>query len=369
MSPRRSGASGAWAVSPAAMAAVWPGRSTPVSFRRKVIAIYVALFVFNAGAWLWALAAFHGQPVLLGTALLAYTFGLRHAVDADHIAAIDNVTRKMMQQRRSALGVGPFFALGHSTVVLVMSTAIAMAAVSLSSRFDEVKSYGGIVSTSVSAFFLLLLAAANMSILYSVYKTFRAVRRGEAVADDELDMLLNRRGLLSRLFRPLFSLASRSWHMYPIGLLFGLGFDTATEIALFGISATQASHGLSFGAVLALPLLFTAGMTLVDSTDGIVMMGAYRWAFVRPVRKIYYNMIITFVSVLVAVVIGSIEALALAADKLALDGPFWRFIAAASDHFGVLGYLVIGLFVLSWGVSMLVYRLRRYDDIEVRLSA
>jgi high-affinity nickel-transport protein len=345
---------------------LWQG-SAP-EFRRKLVAIYAALILFNIVAWLWAFIAFHGQPVLLGTALLAYTFGLRHAVDADHIAAIDNVTRKLLQERRSALGVGPFFAMGHSTVIIVMSMAIAMAAISLSSRFDEVKNYGSIISTSVSAFFLLLLAVANMSILVSVYKTFREVREGKPLVDEDLDLLLNKRGVLSRLFRPLFRLASRSWHMFPIGFLFGLGFDTATEIALFGISATQASHGISFGALLSLPMLFTAGMTLIDTTDGVLMMGAYKWAFIRPIRKIYYNMMITFVSVVVAVVIGSVEALALAADKLSLTGPFWDFVSGAASHFGLLGYFVIGLFVLSWVVSAIIYRLKRYDDIEVNLS-
>jgi high-affinity nickel-transport protein len=339
------------------------------NFRRKLIAIYAALILFNVGAWLWALIAFHGQPVLLSTALLAYTFGLRHAVDADHIAAIDNVTRKLLQERRSALGVGPFFAMGHSTVIIVMSMAIAMAAISLSARFDQVKNYGSIISTSVSAFFLLLLAVANMTILVSVYKTFRAVRQGQPLVDEDLDLLLNKRGVLSRLFRPLFRLASHSWHMFPIGFLFGLGFDTATEIALFGISATQASHGLSFGALLCLPMLFTAGMTLIDTTDGVLMMGAYKWAFIRPIRKIYYNMMITFVSVVVAVVIGSVEALALAADKLGLSGPFWNLVSEAASHFGLLGYFVIGLFVLSWVVSAIIYRLKRYDDIEVNFSA
>jgi len=343
-------------------------RSATPTFRRHVILIYLALFAFNALAWMWALTAFRHQPVLLGTALLAYVFGLRHAVDADHIAAIDNVTRKLMHEGRSALGVGPFFAMGHSTVVLVMSGLISMATLSLSSRFDQVKAYGGVVSTSVSAFFLLLLAAANMSIFLSVYKTFRGVRRGEVLVEEDLDMLLNRRGFLSRLFRPLFMLASRSWHLYPIGLLFGLGFDTATEIGLFGIAATQADHGLSLGAVMCLPVLFTAGMTLVDTTDGILMMGAYRWAFVRPIRKIYYNMTITFVSVMVAVVIGSVEALGLIGDKFAMHGPFWHLIGEISSHFGLLGYFVIGLFLLSWLVSIIIYKVRRFDTIDVTLS-
>lgn len=272
---------------------------SPSGLRGKIVAIYSLLVAFNVGAWIWAFIAFRGQPVLLGTALLAYVFGLRHAVDADHIAAIDNVTRKLMQEGRSPLGAGLFFSLGHSTVVIVMSVAVALTAASLA-RFESMKTWGGVISTSVSAFFLLVLAAANLLILISVYRTFRAARRGDAIVDADLDMLLNQRGVLARLFRPLFRLVSRSWHLYPVGFLFGFGFDTATEIALFGISATQVQGGLSFWSVMALPVLFTAGMTLVDTTDGILMMGAYRWAYVRPIRKIYYNMTITFVSVLVA---------------------------------------------------------------------
>ncbi|WDD94201.1 HoxN/HupN/NixA family nickel/cobalt transporter [Burkholderia sp. FERM BP-3421] len=342
---------------------------SPAELRAKIVGIYALLIAFNIGAWLWAFAAFHGQPVLLGTALLAYTFGLRHAVDADHIAAIDNVTRKLMQERKSPLGAGLFFSLGHSTVVILLSVAVALTAASLATRFDGMKEWGGVIGTSVSAFFLLLLAFANLLILVSVHRTFRAVRRGEPLVEADLDLLLNRRGVLARLFRPVFRVVSRSWHLYPVGFLFGLGFDTATEIALFGISATQAQGGMSFWSVMALPVLFTAGMTLVDTTDGILMMGAYRWAFVRPIRKLYYNMTITFVSVLVAVLIGGIEALALIADKLALKGGFWDFIGMLSDHFGILGYGVIALFLLSWLVSALIYRFKGYDRIDVTLAS
>ncbi|RKP48451.1 HoxN/HupN/NixA family nickel/cobalt transporter [Trinickia fusca] len=341
---------------------------SPATLRRKIVGIYALLIAFNVGAWIWAFIAFRGQPVLLGTALLAYTFGLRHAVDADHIAAIDNVTRKMLQERRSPLGVGFFFSLGHSTIVVAMSIAVALTAATLTTHFSQMKDLGGVISTCVSAFFLLLLGSANLTILVSVFKTFRAVQRGEPLVEEDLDLLLGNRGFLARLFRPLFRLASRSWHMYPIGFLFGLGFDTATEVALFGISASQASGGMSVWSILALPLLFTAGMSLVDTTDGILMMGAYRWAFVRPIRKIYYNMTITFVSVLVAFVIGGVEALALAADKLSLKGPFWDAMGAIADHFGLLGYFVIGLFLLSWIVSALIYRIKRYDEIDVKLS-
>ena len=341
---------------------------TSTELRSKVVGIYVLLTAFNVGAWVWAFVAFRGQPVLLGTALLAYTFGLRHAVDADHIAAIDNVTRKLLHEGRSPLGVGLFFSLGHSTIVIAMTVAVALTTASLTTHFEEMKALGGVISTCVSAFFLLVLAAANMLIFVSVLRTFRAVQRGEPLLEEDLDLLLGNRGFLARIFRPLFRLASRSWHLYPIGFLFGLGFDTATEVALFGISATQASGGMSFWSIIALPLLFTAGMSLVDTTDGILMMSAYRWAFVRPIRKIYYNMTITLVSVLVALVIGGVEALALAADKLALKGAFWEAVGAIAEHFGLLGYGVIGVFLLSWIVSIVIYRVKRYDEIDVKLS-
>ncbi|CAJ5172722.1 high-affinity nickel-transport protein [Burkholderia pseudomallei] len=249
---------------------------SPAELRSKIVGIYAMLIAFNVGAWAWAFAAFHGQPVLLGTALLAYTFGLRHAVDADHIAAIDNVTRKLMHEKKNPLGAGLFFSLGHSSVVILMTVAVALTAATLAERFEGMKAWGGAIGTSVSAFFLLVLAFANLLILISVYRTFRAVRRGEPLVEQDLDILLNQRGFFARIFRPLFAIVSRSWHLYPIGFLFGLGFDTATEIALFGISATQAHGGLSFWSVMALPVLFTAGMTLVDTTDGIMMMGAYR---------------------------------------------------------------------------------------------
>ncbi len=336
--------------------------------RSKVVGIYVLLTAFNVGAWVWAFVAFRGQPVLLGTALLAYTFGLRHAVDADHIAAIDNVTRKLLHEGRSPLSVGLFFSLGHSTIVIAMTVAVALTTASLTTHFEEMKALGSVISTCVSAFFLLVLACANMLIFVSVLRTFRAVQRGEPLVEEDLDLLLGNRGFLARIFRPLFRLASRSWHLYPIGFLFGLGFDTATEVALFGISATQASGGMSFGSIIALPLLFTAGMSLVDTTDGILMMSAYRWAFVRPIRKIYYNMTITLVSVLVALVIGGVEGLALAADKLALKGAFWEAVGAIAEHFGLLGYGVIAVFLLSWIVSIVIYRVKRYDEIDVKLS-
>src|ERR1700733_8069350 len=274
----------------------------------KIAGIYGVLLAANVLAWTWALIAFRDYPVLIGTAFLAYAFGLRHAVDADHIAAIDNVTRKLMQEGKRPLSVGLFFSLGHSTVVVLASAAIALAAGALQDRFGELKLVGGTIGTSISAIFLFLVAAANFMILRSVYRTFRDVQRGGAFVEEDVDRLLAQRGLLGRLFRPLFRIVSRSWHMYPLGVLFGLGFDTATEIGVLGISAAEASKGLPIWSIMVFPALFTAGMSLIDTSDGVLMLGAYGWAFTTPIRKLYYNLTITLVSVLVAVLIGGIAA-------------------------------------------------------------
>jgi high-affinity nickel-transport protein len=335
----------------------------------KLAGIYGLLIAANVLAWVWALIAFRDYPVLIGTAFLAYAFGLRHAVDADHIAAIDNVTRKLMQEGKRPIGVGFFFALGHSTVVVLASTVIALTTSALQGRFDGFKLVGGTIGTLVSAIFLFVVAAANLVILLSVYRTFQDVRRGGAFVEEDLNHLLAQRGVLGRLFRPMFRLISRSWQMYPLGFLFGLGFDTATEIGVLGIAAAQASKGLPIWSIMVFPALFTAGMSLVDTTDGVLMLGAYGWAFTKPIRKLYYNLTITFVSVLVAVLIGGIEALGLLADRLNLEGPFWLYIGTLNDHFGSLGYLIIAIFVLCWLVSIAVYRLARFDRIESRVNA
>ncbi|CAG9213968.1 High-affinity nickel transport protein [Paraburkholderia tropica] len=337
--------------------------AAPGALRRRVAGIYVVLAVFNIGAWIWAFIAFHAQPLLLGTGLLAYGFGLRHAVDADHIAAIDNVTRKLMQDGQRPVSVGFFFALGHSAVVLLVAIAVAATAAALESRFEAWKDIGGVISTSVSALFLFLIAAMNIVILRGVWRAFGKVRRGERYDNDDLDLLLNSRGLLSRLFRPLFRLVSRPLWMLPLGFLFGLGFDTATEVSLLGISASQAAQGVSMGVVLVFPVLFAAGMSLVDTTDGILMLGAYDWAFVRPIRKLYYNLTITLVSVAVAVLIGGIETLGLLADHFNLTGGFWDIIGSLNDNFNNLGFIIIGVFIFSWVASFVIYRLKGYDDL------
>ncbi|MCB8874611.1 HoxN/HupN/NixA family nickel/cobalt transporter [Acidisoma silvae] len=329
----------------------------------KVLGLYAILIGANLGAWAWAFDAFRHHPVLLGTALLAYTFGLRHAVDADHIAAIDNVTRKLMQEGKRPVSIGFFFSLGHSTIVVLASIAIAATATAFKSRIDGLHSIGGVIGTLVSALFLLAIAAMNTVILLGVYRTFRRVKAGAPYVDDDLNALLAGRGFLSRLFRPMFGLIRRSWHMYPLGLLFGLGFDTATEIGLLGISAAQASQGLSVWSILVFPALFTAGMSLIDTTDGILMLGAYGWAFVKPIRKLYYNMTITLVSVIVAVLVGGIEALGLVQDQFNLTGFFWNGIGSLNSNFGTIGYLIIGVFAASWVIAAIIYRAKGYDRL------
>jgi nickel/cobalt transporter (NiCoT) family protein len=331
----------------------------------RIGAVYGLLLGANLFVWIWALVTFRDHPVLLGTAILAYTLGLGHAIDADHIAAIDNVTRKLMQEGQRPVAVGLFFSLGHSTVVVLASVALAATAAALQSRLEAFGQVGGLIGTSVSALFLFAIAAANLFILAGVYRTFQGVRRGGRYTELDLDAMLAGRGFLARILRSLLRLIGASWHMYPIGFLFGLGFDTATQIGLLGISAAEATSGMSIWSILVFPALFTAGMSLVDTTDGMLMLGAYGWAFVRPVRKLYYNMTITFVSVIVALVIGGVEALGLIAGELRLEGPFWRLIAALTDNFGALGYLVIGIFALSWLLSLAIYRMWRLDEVDV----
>lgn len=334
------------------------------TLKGRVIAIYALLAMLNAGVWVWAFIAFRGQPLLLGTGLLAYGFGLRHAVDADHIAAIDNVTRKLMQDGKRPVSVGFFFAIGHSTVVLIVAAAVAITAAVLETRFENWKEVGGIISTSVSAIFLFLIAAINIVILRGVWRAFNKVRRGEPYSEEDLDILLNNRGFISRMLRPMFRLVSNPVWMLPLGFMFGLGFDTATEVSLLGISASQASHGVSIGVVLVFPALFAAGMSLVDTTDGILMLGAYEWAFVRPIRKLYYNLTITLVSVIVAVLIGGIETLGLISDHLGLKGFFWDGIGTLNDNFNNLGFAIIGVFIFAWVASYVIYKLGGYDQLE-----
>ncbi len=333
-------------------------------FRNSVVGFYGILGSLNIAVWVWAFIAFRDNAVLLGTAFVAYTLGLRHAIDADHIAAIDNVTRKLIQEGRKPVTVGFFFALGHSTIVLIASLVVYLTAANLQNRFTFFQPIGTILGTSVSAFFLITIALINLFILRSVCRTFQRVRNHGSYIEQESEILLAPGGLMTRIFRPLFHSLSRSWHMYPIGFLFGLGFDTATEVAVLGISAAAATKGIPATSMMVFPALFTAGMTLADTTDGLLMVGAYGWALVKPVRKLYYNITITFVSVVVALIVGAIEALGLLKDELNLNGGIWNFIGSLNDHFGAVGLLIIGVFALSWIASMILYRVKGFDRLE-----
>jgi high-affinity nickel-transport protein len=318
----------------------------------------------NGLAWAWAVAAFHSYPLLLGIALLAYSLGLRHGVDADHIAAIDNVTRKLMHAGQRPVSVGLYFSLGHCTVVLMASIILAATASAMNGRLQQLRDIGSVVGTLVSALFLFAIALMNVLVLVSLCRVLLRVRDGGAYPDEQLDPLPRGCGLLTRMFRPLFRLITRSWHMYPLGLLFGLGFDTATEIAVLGISATQAAKGLPLWSILVFPVLFTAGMSLIDTVDGTLMLGAYGWAFIQPIRKLYYNLTITFISVAIAIWIGSVEVLGLWAGNMSHGRPSWDVVSALNGNLGTLGFIIIGVFMLCWLISITVYRMKRYDHLE-----
>ena len=336
---------------------------------RRVAGVYVFLALANILLWAVALEVFHGYPVLLGTSLLAYSFGLRHAVDADHIAAIDNVTRKLMQQDQRPVGVGVFFSLGHSTIVFGLSAVVAITTIAIKDKFDALEKWGNIAGTLISASFLLAIGVMNLMILLSITSTFKRVKAGGLYSDEDLNVLLAKRGFFGRFFRGLFRFVDHSWQMYFVGLLFGLGFDTATEVGLLGISAAAASKGLPIWSIMVFPALFTAGMALIDTTDSILMLGAYGWAFMKPIRKLFYNITITSVSVFVAILIGGLETLGLIQSAFNLTGWFWDNIAALNGDSasGMLGFTIIGVFVLAWIVSVSVYKIKRYDKVEITL--
>ena len=336
--------------------------TTSSALRDRIFRVYAFLIVFNVGAWALALVVSVQYPILLPTALLAYTFGLRHAVDADHIAAIDNTTRKLMQDGGRPVGVGLFFSLGHSTIVVALSVLIAISA-GLVSDIPAFREIGGLVGTGISAAFLLLIGIINLVVLLDISRMFRRVAGGGTYDEADLEDYLNNRGLLARIFRPAMRVIRKSWHMYPLGILFGLGFDTASEVALLGLAATSGANHVPVLAMLVLPALFAAGMSLIDTTDGILMLGAYGWAYIKPIRKLYYNLNITLVSVLIAFAIGGIEVLSVLADGLGLQGGFWDWVGQLD--FTVIGLGIIVLFVLSWGLSTLIYRWKGYDDLPI----
>ncbi|KTC84778.1 MULTISPECIES: HoxN/HupN/NixA family nickel/cobalt transporter [Legionella] len=332
--------------------------------RKKSILLYIILFIYTALVWMWAFYTLHDKPFLFSTAVLAYTFGLRHAVDADHIAAIDNVTRKLMQEGKEPISLGFFFSLGHSTVVMIATIGVALiTSAALHSHLSAWHRTANIICTSISASFLLIIAIINLFIFFSIWRTFKEVRRSKYYCEEDIDEIISNSGFLARYFRTFFRLITKSWQMYFLGFLFGIGFDTATEIALLGIAASQATQGFSPLTILVFPALFTAGMTLIDTTDCIIMLGAYGWAFMKPIRKLYYNLTITFISCVVALFIGGIEALGLIADHFGAQGFIWDGVRTLTENMNYLGYFIILLFIFCWGVSISLYNYLKVEAI------
>ena len=299
----------------------------------------------------------------VGLGITAYTLGLRHAFDADHIAAIDNTTRKLMGEGQRPLSVGFFFSLGHSTVVFVFAFLFAVGFHALSGQVQAghsaLHSVASLVGTGVSGGFLYVIAALNITVLIGIGGALRRARRGE-LDEASLERQLDSRGVMNRVYRRFTNAISKSWQMYPLGMLFGLGFDTATEVALLFLAAGATASGLPFEAILCLPILFAAGMSLLDTIDGSFMNFAYGWAFSQPVRKIYYNLIITALSVTVAFLVGTTELLGLAADKLSLKGAFWAWVS--NININTLGYVIVALFVLTWAAALVVWRVARIEQ-------
>ncbi|MGB6181203.1 MAG: HoxN/HupN/NixA family nickel/cobalt transporter [Rhodococcus sp. (in: high G+C Gram-positive bacteria)] len=334
-----------------------------------MVAVLVLLHVIGWGLFvhydsvptIHGLTGADGTLVYAGAGALAYTLGMRHAFDADHIAAIDDTTRFLLQKGRRPLAVGLFFSLGHSTVVFVFVAAIAFAASRATAFQDAFAGTGGIIGTLVSGTFLYVIAALNIVVLVGIVRLWRAARSGR-FSHDTLDELLAKRGLMNRLFRGHYDkLIDHSWQMYPLGLLFGLGFDTATQVGLLAVAGTTAvAGGLPPMAIIALPVLFAAGMSTMDTLDGVFMSKAYGWAFVTPVRKIYYNITMTSLSIFVALVIGTVQILTLLADQLGLSGGVWD--AVATIDLGTAGQLVVATFVLVWICSLAYYKLARIDE-------
>ncbi len=338
-----------------------------------MIGVVVALHVAGWVTLIAVVAPHHytfgsqGQVFGVGLGVTAYTLGLRHAFDADHLAAIDNTTRKLMADGQRPLSVGFFFSLGHSTIVFALAFLFS---VGLRSIAGDVQNEGsalhaitGWIGTTVSGGFLYVIAGINLVILASILKVFRAMRRGH-YDEEELEHQLNSRGFMNRIFGRLTKSIRKPWHMYPIGVLFGLGFDTATEIALLFLAAGAAGAGLPWYAILVLPILFAAGMSLLDTIDGSFMNFAYGWAFSKPVRKVYYNITITGLSVAIAFIIGSIEIFGIIAEKAGLTGGFWGWISGLDLN--KVGYGIVLLFVLTWAVALAVWK---YGRIEEKWSA
>jgi nickel/cobalt transporter (NiCoT) family protein len=326
--------------------------------------LYGFIATLHVVGWGLYLHYARGYPQLVGLGFVAYMFGLRHAFDADHIAAVDDTVRFMLQKGKRPLAVGFFFSLGHSTVVLALSVGIAFAATAITTGLPLLRSMGAVIGASVSGAFLWIIGILNLLVLLDILQVWRSAKSG-AHDHAHLEAMLQKRGLLNRLFGGrLQRLMNHSWQMYPLGLLFGLGFDTASEVGLLAMTAGASAGNLPLPAILCLPILFASGMTLMDTTDGVLMSKAYDWAFLNPLRKIFYNITTTGLSVVVALLVGTIELLQVFISVLGLHGRFFDSVAALD--FGILGYLIVGMFLLAWGVSVGVWKFGR---LEARYGA
>jgi len=326
-------------------------------------AVIAALHALGWGIFVLAILPAHYKLLGLGVAVTAYTLGLRHAFDADHISAIDNTTRKLMSEDKRPLSVGFFFSLGHSSIVVALGVALTVVTRNVFHAVRDphsaLQSFGGVFGTAISGSFLYLIAAINVVILVGIARIFFQMRRG-VYAEDELENQLQARGFMFRILGKRLGVITSPWQMYPVGVLFGLGFDTATEVALLAATAGAAESALPWYAVMALPVLFTAGMTLLDTIDGSFMNFAYGWAFAQPVRKVYYNLAITGLSIVVAFVVGTIEILGLVSNELHLDG-FWG--SFAGFNINLAGFVIAGLFVVVWTAALAIWR---FGHIEQR---
>jgi nickel/cobalt transporter (NiCoT) family protein len=331
--------------------------------RIRLVLFYAAIALIHVVGWGLLLSIAPQYPALLGLGGLAYSFGLRHAFDADHISAIDNTTRKLLQDRKRPVGVGFFFSLGHSSVVFLIALGLGFAVRIVMDGVvaddGNLRNIGGMVGTGVSGLFLLLIGVLNLIILLDIFGVFRRMRRGE-YDRVTLEEHLVTGGVLTRAFRKLFAVITDSWQMYPIGFLFGLGFDTASEVALLAISAGAASQGLPFTAIISLPLIFAAGMSLMDTTDGAFMAKAYSWAFSNPIRKLFYNMTMTGLSVFVALFVGVVELSQILIQLLGLEGGVWDVIAGLD--LGSLGLIIVASFIVAWITAFVIFKVRRVEE-------
>ena len=334
--------------------------------KAKIIAMYALIGLATIFGFVTSTIVGRLSILLAGLGVITYVFGLRHGVDADHIAAIDNTTRKLMQENQHPFTVGMWFSLGHSTIVVGLIVGLVFATRTIIGHVPAFQSGGAIIGTTVSGVFLWLIGLANLLIVLGIYRIFKELRQGK-LNQTELDGLLNNRGFLNRYFQPLFKIVRKPWHIYPIGVLFGLGFDTATEVALIAISVgIGVSSSVPLWMILVLPFMFTCGMVLIDTTDGVTMRMAYGWAFLDPVRKIYYNLTVTVISVLVALAIGTAELMQVLAAEFKLSGPIWRVLNEM--NFETIGFGIIIIFVGSWLVSVAIWKYRRLDKIFAQTS-